>query len=522
MTIKKTKHSFENAHSKRRNVCVFLLLCVVLLSAFAIPSYADTTTAEIDYNLFNGWNFCPQADWTLAEGFDGVVEVLDYGILYRTTYASESTIDFLPFSLSNIAPYAKSGYEYTFRVTHREPGVDIIIDGEVVNNQDEFVLTSSNLNAPIQFRRPIDATQEGVSVDVYIRFQFFCRSEEQAGGVDRLLAIDTPFSVTEEFVSRVDAFYNSSVQDAFNAGYNVALENFTPSNAIFTSENTTIDLWTRDMVNNELQMPLVRYPTPLNMATNTFTFTRFLPSSTFFYPSDNIYTTGVSLICFTDIRWTNAMELYIRNTSGITYIIIEDYEGTQLFYGELPPTGADGVNVFDTIANNIPQALNGERIGKLSFRFMSNEDGSYYYIDQGAFVSIKYEDDPYYDIAYRDGYLTGYDQGVANGEQAGYDNGVSDTEDYYNTNVIPNIQEIEYNNGYNTGRNNGYIQGLAEGANGSNPFYAVITAPVDSAVRMFKQFLNFEILGVNLFAFFGSILTLMVAVVIIKFAIKFV
>lgn len=228
MTTKKKNHFFKNAHSKRRNVCAFLLFCVVLLSAFAIPSFADTTTVDIDYNLFNGWNFCPQVDWTRAEGFEGVVEVLDYGILYRTTYASESTTDILPFSLSDIAPYATVGYLYLFRTASKAPSARILIDGNIVADRNDITLTQTNLNAPIEFQRPVDASQEGDSVDVYIQFQFFCLSSIQSNNIDRYIAIDTPFSFTEDFVNRVDTLFNSSVQDAYNAGYNSALNLVTP------------------------------------------------------------------------------------------------------------------------------------------------------------------------------------------------------------------------------------------------------------------------------------------------------
>lgn len=81
---------------------------------------------------------------------------------------------------------------------------------------------------------------------------------------------------------------------------------------------------------------------------------------------------------------------------------------------------------------------------------------------------------------------------------------------------------IGYDNGYSVGSSSGYNEGLEEGkiigAVESNDysFFGLISAVIDTPIQLFKSLFNFNFLGVNLFAFFTSILTIGLIVFVTK------
>lgn len=94
--------------------------------------------------------------------------------------------------------------------------------------------------------------------------------------------------------------------------------------------------------------------------------------------------------------------------------------------------------------------------------------------------------------------------------QQGYNNGLSDN------------QENIYNNGYNTGFDAGFEDGKITGVVEANDysFFSLFGAIFDAPVTMFTSLLNFNFLGINLWAFVTSLLTLSAILFVIKLFIR--
>lgn len=100
-----------------------------------------------------------------------------------------------------------------------------------------------------------------------------------------------------------------------------------------------------------------------------------------------------------------------------------------------------------------------------------------------------------------DSYISGYN--------AGYDAGLSDN------------QSSIYSDGYTAGDTAGYNRGYSAGIEHSNnySFTSLIGAVIDVPVRTFTSLFNFELLGVNLSAFFSGLLAVAVIITIVKIVI---
>lgn len=79
-------------------------------------------------------------------------------------------------------------------------------------------------------------------------------------------------------------------------------------------------------------------------------------------------------------------------------------------------------------------------------------------------------------------------------------------------------QDNIYNDGYQAGQTNGYNSGYNAGINASNnyTFTSLIGAVIDVPVRAFTSLFNFDLLGVNLASFFGSLLAVAVIITVVK------
>ncbi len=137
------------------------------------------------------------------------------------------------------------------------------------------------------------------------------------------------------------------------------------------------------------------------------------------------------------------------------------------------------------------------------------ELGSFYYTSRGLDTDSGYV--PIYgatfgEITYQDGYNAGYDEGFSYGKDIGRDEG----------------REMGYDEGFSNGRTAGYNAGLADGftagVNSANEytFQGLIGAVFDAPIQAFQGLFSFEILGVDLSGFLLSLLTVMIALSIIK------
>lgn len=115
-----------------------------------------------------------------------------------------------------------------------------------------------------------------------------------------------------------------------------------------------------------------------------------------------------------------------------------------------------------------------------------------------------------YDAGFRDGYDQGYGaDAFQDGYVDGYDTGYDDGRSYADT-----LLEQATNNGYN----NGYYEGRA--STESYSFLSLIGAVFDAPISALTGLLNFNILGVNMLSFFLSIMSLALALFILKIVFK--
>ena len=97
---------------------------------------------------------------------------------------------------------------------------------------------------------------------------------------------------------------------------------------------------------------------------------------------------------------------------------------------------------------------------------------------------------------------TAYNSGVSDGYNIGFSAGSSSG----------------YTDGFSAGKVEGYNNGYTAGVENSNnySFLSLIGAVVDAPISAFTSLLNFNLLGVNLLAFFTGLLTLAIIIFIIK------
>lgn len=105
-----------------------------------------------------------------------------------------------------------------------------------------------------------------------------------------------------------------------------------------------------------------------------------------------------------------------------------------------------------------------------------------------------------YEQGYESGESAGYTAGYNVGEQAGYDFGYEDGEQH----------------GYTEGYNVGYSAGEANATNLGEAGARVILTAVEAPFNVVTQWLNFEVLGVNLLGLLFSILAISIIVIILK------
>lgn len=132
----------------------------------------------------------------------------------------------------------------------------------------------------------------------------------------------------------------------------------------------------------------------------------------------------------------------------------------------------------------------------------SATDGYYWYLP--LYTSFGASSDRYNE-GYADGEAVGYENGYRAGDTDGYDRGYALGEQY----------------GYNVGQQDGYSTGYNDGLeNGSGiTWTGLFTSAIEVPVNVLQGILNFEILGVNLWSFFGAIVALCVVLIVVKWVI---
>lgn len=97
---------------------------------------------------------------------------------------------------------------------------------------------------------------------------------------------------------------------------------------------------------------------------------------------------------------------------------------------------------------------------------------------------------------YNQGFADGYNKGYSKGETNGFNEGYSKGED----------------NGFNDGFNKGYNKGVGS----SNSLYDMVLAVVDTPFRVFNEIFDFDVLGINIKNIVLSFATVAIAIFVIK------
>lgn len=134
------------------------------------------------------------------------------------------------------------------------------------------------------------------------------------------------------------------------------------------------------------------------------------------------------------------------------------------------------------------------------FRYIDNSNNEFLFI-LPAGRETNFDRTSYFSNTSADSYNSGYN--------AGYNQGLQEN------------QSSIYNDGYTAGDTAGYNRGYNEGVNDANTytFTSLIGSVIDVPVRAFTSLFNFELLGVNLSAFFSSLLAVAVIITIVKIVI---
>ena len=146
-----------------------------------------------------------------------------------------------------------------------------------------------------------------------------------------------------------------------------------------------------------------------------------------------------------------------------------------------------------------------------SFYAMPNEERAITVIDSSS-----------YDLGYTAGYNTGYNTGYNEGDTAGYNRGYNAGESTgYNTGYSEG-DTAGYNRGYSAGESAGYNTGYSEGVNAANTytFFGLIAATIDAPISAITGLLNFSVFGVSMTSFVLGLITLAIALIILRIALK--
>lgn len=97
---------------------------------------------------------------------------------------------------------------------------------------------------------------------------------------------------------------------------------------------------------------------------------------------------------------------------------------------------------------------------------------------------------------YNQGFSDGYNKGYGKGEDKGFNEG--------------------YSKGEDKGFNDGFNKGYNKGASSQNSLYDMILAVVDTPFRVFNQIFDFDVLGINIKNIVLSFATVAIAIFVIK------
>lgn len=205
--------------------------------------------------------------------------------------------------------------------------------------------------------------------------------------------------------------------------------------------------------------------------------------------------------------WLNE-SLYLDGTEPYKMTVFPSvyvYSGNNRYKASLVERSSDlGGGYYINISGN-PDIY----FDKIEFDFSSIVPSSFSetFLDYGLTLKTTTAFLAVYDEAYMKGFYDGENEGL----ESGYNKGQSEGYDKGYSEGAANL-ENEKNISYEQGFHNGY----KNGTEGKNSFYDLITACYDSMSNFFFKMFSFEILGVNVASFIFSLVSIGIAIFIVK------
>lgn len=201
-----------------------------------------------------------------------------------------------------------------------------------------------------------------------------------------------------------------------------------------------------------------------------------------------------------DSTWVKYPSLWRNIGNGLTYPNGISIQGYVPNYSQLNEDmrnlyGGNPINGFGSNADTIVVELRS-----FLSRFMS------FGLSRSILISDNYDlgFQDGRDVGFDEGYDEGFDEGFDEGRNEGFDEGYADGK--YDANNTVTTTSASYNAGYNYG---------VESAS-TFTFNSLMSAVFDVPVRTLLSMLNFEILGVDMSAFFLSLITICVVLFVIR------
>lgn len=211
------------------------------------------------------------------------------------------------------------------------------------------------------------------------------------------------------------------------------------------------------------------------------------------------YTCSMTLSCINssgnDVNYsTTVFNSYIGEFAA--YSIVDDLDIVKLKNVRLTLINYSGTSI-------VPEDV--RELSNLRIMFFSGLD--VYSITMSSYAMGLALD---YNSYLNDDYNTGFQNGYSDGHHEGYESGYAvGTDEGY---------ESGYDVGYSSGKSQGYTEGYNKGTESASSFsfFSLISAIVDVPINAILSLFNFEIFGFNLQPLLTTVLTLCVALAIIR------
>lgn len=520
---------------------LFLVFALLIVASLCLPLSAAEFTFTPDYSLLPGWNrlnvanvgALPITDNSNGNNIISINEATGSFALETVLLANSSGEVHPRITLRELCPYMEVGKTYYMSWDSDYGHYVYFYGGPSISINQPFVATDELLDKMFVFYG-YDVRKNGLP-DGYSYGQSFVveytnfmisqqESQEFVSYSETLAYMDELDEALEQYYASLRGEYTEQIEDeAFSNGYADGYSDGVLQKALINPAYMQMQYQVRNRRTNSLHDYWFDYPVPSTLLQG-YTFEISSMPNDFFEGDEDVYVSNfrVNLLYHDRVVYLDTEDIYIKNTTGntrvtITYLgegdTVEDEWQTKIY--TISPTGEDGYVL-------LTDELNGVRVLGVIFEFVtvkSADDYGYYPIGRDIMFSFT-----------SGSYVFGYQTGLDKGLEQGYNKGEADTVKNYTDNILPaykadiekELQETfdkELASEVKNAKQLGYNEGYREGAKADSKLSTVIMAPVDSVVKLFYGFLDFNILGVNMSAFVSSLITVCLVVAVIKFVI---